>query len=73
VGVRSSRLAERSREWLRRHGAASVSNLRGGIFRWHGERRPLVDARGPTEALHGFDRHWRRLAPRQDVPIVVSP
>lgn len=73
VGVRSSRLAERSQKRLRAQGAVSVSNLRGGIFRWHAERLPLVDARGPTDAIHGFDRRWSRLIPRQDAPIVVSP
>lgn len=73
VGVRSSRLAERSQKLLQAQGAMSVSNLRGGIFRWHADRRPLVDARGPTDAIHGFDRRWSKLIPRHDAPIVVSP
>lgn len=73
VGVRSSRLAERARERLLARGASSVANLRGGIFRWHAERLPLVDANGATDAIHGFDRRWSRLLPRQDAPIVLAP
>lgn len=71
VGVRSSRLAERAQAALKSAGASSVANLRGGIFAWHDERRPLVDARGPTDAVHGFDAKWARLIQRRDAPVVI--
>lgn len=71
VGVRSSRLAERSQALLRARGASSVANLRGGIFAWHTAHGPLVNAQGPTEAIHGFDRRWSRLIPRTDAQVVV--
>lgn len=61
VGVRSSRLAERVKPALIARGAAQVANLRGGIFAWHNEGRPLVDAQGPTAAVHGYDARWGRL------------
>lgn len=65
VGVRSSRLANRSRKSLMELGAAGVYNLSGGIFTWHDESRPLVDARGPTRFVHPYDRNWGRLLSRQ--------
>lgn len=73
VGVRSSKLAQRTQAALESRGASRVVNLKGGIFRWHADRRPLVDARGPTDAVHGFDRRWSKRIPRQDAPIVVDP
>ena len=66
VGVRSSRLATRVQEALKRHGAVQVFNLDGGVFAWHSEDRPLVDARGPTRFVHRFDSHWGRLVARPD-------
>jgi rhodanese-related sulfurtransferase len=65
VGVRSSRLANRSRKSLMELGAAGVYNLSGGIFTWHEEARPLVDAQGPTRFVHPYDSNWGRLLSRQ--------
>lgn len=73
VGVRSSRLAERVQVTLAERGANVVANLRGGIFRWHGERRSLVDERGATDAIHGYDANWTRLLPRRAAAVVVKP
>lgn len=66
VGVRSSLLADRVREGLSRAGAAGVYNLRGGVFAWHNEARPLVDGQGPTDRVHGYDARWGKLVQRQD-------
>ena len=61
VGVRSSILAERTQQGLRKPGALQVKNLIGGIFAWHNEKRPLVNAKGPTPYVHPYDSHWGKL------------
>lgn len=66
VGARSSAMARRIGGQLLAGGARSVANLRGGIFRWHNERRELVDADGPTPWVHRFDRYWGQLLTRQN-------
>ena len=65
VGVRSSELAARVQDDLKRGGATQVYNLSGGIFGWHNDGRPLVDARGATDHVHGYDARWRRVLTRQ--------
>lgn len=66
VGWRSSVLADRAAEALYEAGAFSVANLRGGVFAWHNEARPLMSAGGaPTEAVHPYDQRWGRLVERQ--------
>ena len=64
VGVRSSKLAERVAAGLKARGAIAVDDLAGGIFAWHGESRPLVDAKGPTDFVHPYDSTWGRLLAR---------
>lgn len=71
VGVRSSGLAARTQASLKSHGAASVANLRGGIFAWHNAHRPLVSAQGSTDAVHGYDATWARLLERHDGSVVL--
>ena len=66
VGRRSSIFAQRVQADLLASGAVSVSNLQGGIFRWHAQRRPLENARGRTDAVHPYDEIWRRYVPRED-------
>jgi len=65
VGVRSSKLADRVAAGLTHRGANAVTNLRGGIFAWHAERRPLENARGATDDVHPYDRNWGRLVERR--------
>ena len=67
VGMRSSALAARVAEWLKTRGATAVDDLAGGIFTWHNEGRPLVDAAGPTDFVHPYDATWGRLLTRQDL------
>lgn len=59
VGIRSARVAEAlvGRGW-------DASNLAGGIFTWAAAGRPLVDAQGPTELVHPYNRTWGQLLPR---------
>lgn len=59
VGVRSSQLAEALLDDL--PGARGIYNLRGGLFGWHNEGRALVNAAGPTRAIHPFDNKWGQL------------
>lgn len=66
VGVRSSRLAARVQDVAPQLGARSIHNLAGGIFRWHGEKRTLVDTRGATDAVHPYNATWGKLLPRPE-------
>ena len=61
VGVRSSKLAARVADGVKAAGATGMGELRGGIFAWGGEGRPLVDAKGATDKVHGYDSTWGRL------------
>ena len=61
VGQRSSRLAARTGRDLEALGARAVYNLRGGIFAWRNDARPLVDRFGPTPYVHPYSAAWRRL------------
>jgi len=61
VGVRSSRMAKRSKAALTELGARGVYNLRGGVFAWHNEARPLENNAGKTEFVHPYNRSWGRL------------
>jgi|CXWL01.1.fsa_nt_gi rhodanese-related sulfurtransferase len=55
VGWRSALAVER----LQARGAGRVENLRGSIFRWAKEGRPLVDGAGrPTRTVHPFSPVW---------------
>jgi len=65
VGVRSSKLAAYVQDALRAAGARAIYNLKGGIFAWHNERRGLVNAKGPTEFVHPYDRYWGRFVERR--------
>jgi rhodanese-related sulfurtransferase len=67
VGVRSALVIRDLEPDIRASGAAHVYNLDGGIFGWHNDQRPLVDARGTTEQVHGFARRWSRLIVRQSL------
>ena len=65
VGERSSRLAARARRQLLAAKAASVHNLKGGIFAWHNQKRPLFNDRGRTSYVHPFNTRWGKLLQRQ--------
>ena len=65
VGVRSALVIADLKEHLSKAGASQTYNLTGGIFGWHNDGRPVVDASGPTENVHGFAARWARLVTRQ--------
>ena len=64
VGHRSSDVAQRAASELPYSGP--IYNLRGGIFGWHNEGRPLVDEAGASEHVHPYNKKWGRLVTRQD-------
>ena len=60
VGARSGSLGRR----LRDAGLDGVRNLRGGVFRWAADGRPLRTAAGaPTRRVHPYNRLWGRYLP----------
>ena len=63
VGWRSGLLLQGVREAADGAGAAALFNLRGGIFRWQAEARPLEFGPGAT-GVHPFDSTWGRLLAR---------
>jgi rhodanese-related sulfurtransferase len=63
VGVRSSRMMDRLLRDIAPSSAASVHNLRSGLFRWVAEGRELVAGAEPGE-LHPFDDNWNQLLQR---------
>jgi rhodanese-related sulfurtransferase len=67
VGVRSSTLASRFMH-ISENKDIGVANLTGGLFRWANEGRPLVNATGPTKAVHPFNRHWARFLRPNPIP-----
>ncbi|MGF1605370.1 MAG: rhodanese-like domain-containing protein [Rhodothalassiaceae bacterium] len=64
IGRRSTTLAERVMQaGLPTH---RLANLKGGIFRWHGEGLPLVNAAGPTDHAHPYNWFWKQVMPRAE-------
>jgi rhodanese-related sulfurtransferase len=57
VGWRSSAVAQ----GLTTAGYRRVYNLRGGIFAWANQGRPIYDARGIASKVHPFNDDWGRL------------
>lgn len=59
VGYRSERIASQ----LRQRGFTNVYNLYGSLYAWKLAGLPLVDAQGPTENLHTYNRKWGTYIP----------
>jgi rhodanese-related sulfurtransferase len=57
VGYRSGRFAEK----LRQAGFTNVVNLKGSIFQWANEGRPVFSRGAPAERVHPFNRAWGLL------------
>ncbi len=58
IGQRSSELLARVESACGQAGAKSCRNLRGGLFRWYNEGKPLVNVSGTTDDIHGYDPIW---------------
>jgi rhodanese-related sulfurtransferase len=72
VGARSATLAER----LKAAGIDSVRNLRGSIFAWANEGRPLERAGESVQTVHPYDAAWGtylRPSLRADLGSTPSP
>ncbi|MEM7281011.1 MAG: rhodanese-like domain-containing protein [Pseudomonadota bacterium] len=65
VGERSSKLAQALLD-MDDPIPFDVVNLEGGIFQWHNENRPVIDAGGTTQSIHPFNRSWGRLLERRE-------
>lgn len=63
VGWRSGLMVQGIRQAAAQAPAAALLNLRGGIFRWHTEARPLEFGPGAA-GVHPFDGAWGRLLAR---------
>ena len=57
VGYRSAGLVAE----LRERGVGGVYNLRGSLFRWANEDRPLYRGTAPVRDVHPFDESWATL------------
>ncbi len=66
VGRRSSILSSRLKDVALKAGAISVSNLEGGLFGWHNDKRPLQNKAGPTTNIHPYNAFWGRLIDNKD-------
>lgn len=62
VGGRSAMLVQRVQASLTATGAGPVSHLRGGVFAWQAQGRPLVDGQDQaTTTVHPYNWFWGRL------------
>lgn len=67
VGMRSSDMAQKLQDDLRRRGALNIYNLDGGIFAWHNESRVLVNNAGPTSFVHPYNAKYKQLLQHSDL------
>jgi rhodanese-related sulfurtransferase len=61
VGERSGRMIRRVQEVAERVGARGAYNMRGAMFRWHLEGRPVVAGGRLVGDIHPYDDAWQRL------------
>ncbi len=59
IGYRSERMAEE----LRSRGFSKVYNLYGSIYAWALAGHPVVNAEGPTDRIHTYNRKWGTYFP----------
>lgn len=57
VGYRSSAMAQKIQSVT----SAKPINLRGSIFAWANEQRPLESAAGTTQQVHPYDSHYGNM------------
>ncbi len=60
VGYRSSTFIQRIRQAANSTGYSSIANLRGGLFRWYNENRPL-HAETQVDTVHPYNKRWGKL------------
>lgn len=64
VGLRSGLMLSRLANAMPASQPAAAFNLRGGIFKWFVEGRPVQSASGPAQSVHPFDTSWGLLLAR---------
>ncbi len=65
VGYRSSIFAERLGKMAPAASYSSIANLRGGLFRWYNEDRPLFrDVQ--VDTIHPYDEYWGRFLKKKN-------
>jgi rhodanese-related sulfurtransferase len=64
VGIRSSKAVQQ----LIDEGFTNVFNLKGSIFKWANEGRPLVQNGEPIHQVHPYNKYWSRLLHRNYDP-----
>ena len=71
VGVRSSRLAERLVAYKSEEFTSEISNLEMGVFGWHNQKYPLVNASEhgqiSTDYIHPYNHWWGRMINRGEL------
>lgn len=67
VGYRSSTFIMRIMQAIDSTGYSSIANLRGGLFRWHNEDRPL-HAKTQVDTVHPFNEHWGKFLKKKRAP-----
>lgn len=62
VGMRSSILAQRVADIVKRQTRNAPINLEGGLFKWSNENRRIVTANdAETRSVHPYNDYWGRL------------
>jgi rhodanese-related sulfurtransferase len=54
VGYRSEKITEK----LQKINFTNIANLYGGIFEWKNQGNQVVNAGGPTEKVHAYNKTW---------------
>lgn len=65
VGYRSEKVTQQ----LRDAGWKNVRNLYGGIFEWVNAGHTVVNEKGPTEQIHGYDAVWSVWLKRGEIVL----
>jgi rhodanese-related sulfurtransferase len=54
VGYRSEKITEK----LKKMRFTNIANLYGGIFEWKNQGNQVVNAGGPTDKVHAYNKTW---------------
>lgn len=73
VGRRSSYAASYLQDALKKNGARSVLNLKGGIFSWHNQSRPLYRSGRATDFVHPYSKYWGSMIERRQLTRYKPP
>ena len=64
IGYRSSKFLKKVEQLCLQNDASAVFNLRGGIFTWYNEARPVFNQDGETTQVHPYGPMWQFLIRR---------